>query len=147
VAPVYRSEIRSSGLSATFMVIVDGTLPTVSVQVNDGNPQRSMIGSLTVVFSEPVTLSGGATLLTHVGVPVPSVVTNPSNDRKTYVKTFGSALIGGSLANGYYDVVVNAGAAKEIAGNFLIANLKTTFFRLLGDANGSGTVDAGDFDI
>jgi hypothetical protein len=101
-----------------------GTAPTVSsVQVNNGNAQRSEVKSIQVTFSGPVTFSGGnataAFQLTHVqdGVNVAlfaAVSTNGSNQTVVTLTFSGSetdpvsALNGGpaSLADGRYQLTI-----------------------------------------
>jgi len=140
-----------SAMSAPYIVVVDGTAPFVSGLVtNDGNAQRSMIKSLTLTFNEAVDLSGGAiSLKMHDGSAVPNTtlnVANPSRDKMTFVCTFsGSAITGGSLADGIYDLIVDAGLALDRAGNPLGAAFSRTFHRLFGDFDGNMTVNNADY--
>jgi alpha-L-arabinofuranosidase len=126
--------------------------PTVSsFVVNDGNPQRSKVDSLTVVFNEPVSLSSGAfslDLLPAAGgalVPQTFTYSNPSGDGRTYVLTpTGSNLIGGSLPNGVYEVIVTATDVKDAGGASPTANQTFGFYRLYGDFYGAGTTNFSD---
>jgi alpha-L-arabinofuranosidase len=124
--------------------------PTVSdFIVNDGNVQRSMVDSVTVDFSEPVTLATGAITLDQRsptgGAPTPESFTlsNPSGDQETYVLTFtGSQYVGNSLPDGVYDLVVQAALVTNAADSTLSGGDQTfSFYRLFGDFNGTGVVD------
>jgi hypothetical protein len=122
-----------------------------SVQVNDSSAQRSMVNSATVVFNEPVTLSAGAIVLQrHGGGAVANVnvatPTNPSGDGRTYVVTFwGTAVVGASLPDGVYDLVVKAGLVQDRWGNALASDSTFAFHRLFGDYDGNGTVNSVDY--
>lgn len=123
--------------------------PTLtSFTINDGSVQRSIVTSLTLVFSESVTLSSGAITLEGSGIGGGTqsaqtfTMTNPSNDQKTYVLTFAG---GGSLPNGNYQLVVNAALVHSLAGVAMTGGNQTfTFWRLYGDFTGSGAVDLTD---
>lgn len=130
---------------------VDEVAPTVSSwKINGGGAQRSMVRNLTVVFSEAVTLAGGAvTVLLSTGTAVPNTtinVSNPSADQKTYVLSFaGPAAIGGSLADGIYDLRVTAPAVHDLAGNVMTGSFTQRFHRLFGDGNGDRRVNLVDY--
>jgi hypothetical protein len=125
--------------------------PTISsVSINSSAIQRSMVKRLDVVFSEPVSLSANAiqVLLNTGAAPAGTAlsVTNPSGDQKTYVLTFsGSGVIGGSLADGIYDLLVTASRVQDLAGNPLTANYSQRFHRLFGDSDGNRIVNALDY--
>jgi hypothetical protein len=127
--------------------------PTVSsFTINDGNPQRSMITSLTVVFSEPVTLATGAITLglrpTGGGADMPETftLTNPSGDGETYVLTFTDpSFIGGSLPDGVYDLTMHAALVTNADDATLSGGDQTdSFYRLYGDYFGTGSVGFAD---
>jgi hypothetical protein len=115
-----------------------------SFMVNDGSAQRSMVDSLTINFSAPVTLGAGAiTLKTTSGVSVPFTLS--TTDHKTYVLTFtGSYFIGHSLENGQYVLMVNHTLATGQSGGAMTASQSFSFFRLFGDSNGDGRVNGTD---
>jgi polygalacturonase len=123
-----------------------------SFTVNDGNPQRSMITSLTVLFSEPVNLGSGAITLglrpTGGGPDTPETFTlsNPSGDQQTYILTFTDlSYIGGSLPDGVYDLVVTAAQVTNSVGATLSGGDQTfSFYRLYGDYFGTGSVGFAD---
>ncbi len=122
---------------------VVGTSPAV-LQINDGNVQRSMIDSLTVIFSSSVTLSGTPFTLmngsTSIGLSV-------SGSGTTYTITFtGSTDISyGSLIDGEYTFSINHSDVSGISG--FTSNQTFTFHRLYGDFLGTGTVTAADFSL
>jgi alpha-L-arabinofuranosidase len=126
--------------------------PTVtSFIVNDGNPQRSKVDTLTVVFNEPVKLAANALSLVLLpaagGSPIAQTFTlsNPSGDGQTYVLTpTGSNLVGGSLPNGSYEVIVTATGVTDSAGGSPASNQTFGFYRLYGDFFGAGTVNFSD---
>jgi alpha-L-arabinofuranosidase len=140
---------------------VDGTAdasalaaPTLSsIVIGDGTAQRSVIDSLTVAFSEPVTLSPGAITLDQLppssggaSTPEDFNLTNPSGDQQTYVLTFTDASdIGGSLPDGVYNLSVNAADVQDAAGTTLAGgNPSVSFYRLFGDFYGGGAVNLTD---
>jgi len=143
--------------------------PTVvGVQVNDGTPQRSRVTSLTVTFSEAVTFPGGinaAFQLNRLGPGGPTGTVNLSAVQagNTVTITFldGGAVPTeglGSLIDGVYQLTIVAakvqGAGGSLDGdgngtggdNFATpATGPGRLFRLFGDADGDGDVDAQDF--
>jgi hypothetical protein len=50
-------------------------------------------------------------------------------------------VVNNSIADGVYDITLNAAAVADAAGQALSASRTDTFFRLYGDANGDGTVN------
>jgi hypothetical protein len=143
--------------------------PTVTgVQVNDGSPQRSRVTSLKVTFSEAVTFPGGinaAFQLNRLGPGGPTGTVNLSAVQagNTVTITFldGGAVPtegAGSLIDGVYQLTIVAanvlGAGGNLDGdgngtggdNFQTpATGPGRLFRLFGDADGDGDVDAQDF--
>jgi hypothetical protein len=137
----------TNAATAAFTNFIVAPAPAVqSVVINDGNIQRSMINSLTISFSTPVTLAADAITLSlrNPGGPATSVavtVTNPSSDGRTYVVTFP----GGTLVNGMYDLLISAAGATGALGQKLSGGDQTvTFHRLFGDANGDRNIDVAD---
>ncbi len=123
--------------------------PTVTnFQVNDGNPQRSMVQSLTLTFNERVTLYYGAISLTQrdpnggAAAPETYTLSNPSGDGMTYVLTFTDpSYAGGSLPDGVYDLTVNASLVRNNQGGTPAADQTFSFYRLYGDFLGTGIVN------
>lgn len=139
--------VRDAGSAAP----ADSTAPTVSSSsINAGATQRSMVTQLGVVFSEPVTVNPGAvTVLLSSGLAISNTtitVSNPSADQKTYLLTFsGSGAVGGSLADGVYDLKITATGVRDLAGNPLSGDYTQRFHRLFGDANGDRKVNMVDY--
>ena len=122
-----------------------------SVRINDGSAQRSRVNSITVTFDRPVVRNAGAfTVVGRNGAGAGVFVSseNPSGDGMTWVVTFdGDPVIGGSLPDGVYDLTVVAARvhAGTNTGPTMVTNYLTTFHRLFGDINGSGSVNNLDF--
>jgi hypothetical protein len=126
--------------------------PTVSsFVVNDGSAQRSAVSSLTITFDQPVTLGSNVMQLLRTGGGVaPTLnVSNPSSDGRTYVLTFsGDGSTNGVPADGSYRIVITPSAVVA-QSDFAQPMANTTprvfgFYKLYGDANGDGDVDAAD---
>ncbi len=142
---------------------------TAAVTINDGSAQRSLVKSLTVTFSDAVTLDPGAIRLTApilYGAPLPPSVKLPTtrdiqgvdvatslvNGKTVAVLTFhGVDAVGGALPDGLYDVVVAGAKVRGSAGQLLSgdgtlagSNLSVGFAKLFGDTNGNGMIDDAD---
>jgi hypothetical protein len=138
-----------------------------SVVVNGGAVQRSRVTSLTVTFDQNVSLPGSPASAFQLvresdGAPVTLsvVVDNSSPDTVATLSFIGGAVDYDSLADGRYTLTVFAGSVSSIGGSLdgngdgtggddyvLVGapNTPTNLFRLYGDVNGDGTVDASDF--
>lgn len=118
-----------------------------STQVDIGTAQRSAVRSLTVTFSTPVTLGAGAFTLAGLPGGARLVVAPSAGDARAFTITFaGAGIVGGSLPDGHYTLVVNAAQVKGAStGQAMAANQSTTFDRFYGDSNGDGVVDAVDY--
>jgi hypothetical protein len=130
--------------------------PAVSVTVNDGAAQRSMVRSVTATFDEVVALGPGAFQLTGPGGPVALTVdTSGSTATQTVARlTFGGpGVVAGSLADGLYTFRVVAAQVTAAGGQPLDGDgdgtpggdSVTPLHRLFGDADGDRDVDATDF--
>ena len=135
------------GGAAAGSIVVNAEAPPrlLSVVINDGSTQRSKVNSITVTFDKPVTLEPGAVKLSRrtraLPAQVQTVVTNPSGDGRTFVVTFkGKEIVGGSLSDGIYDLVVNNGLVRDVFGQTPAAKHITTLHRLFGDLNGNRDV-------
>ena len=142
-------------------VIVDpggpglGALPRVqSVIVNDGHAQRSMVTSLTVVFSSLVSVDKGAFELRRHGA-------NKGVDLKVALSTDGGQTVArltfkngrdvtaASLRDGTYRLIIRADKIKDASGQLLDGdedglaggNYVDEFFRRFGDTDGDNDVD------
>lgn len=128
-------------------------------RIDDGTAQRSMVRSLRVTFDailSPTALLGDAFTLTGPLGPVPFTagpIDNSSGHSVVPISFTGAGLENGSLPQGVYNFSViggqlvdgtNAaldGDANGTAGGNYVAQFK----RLLGDADGNGSVGATDF--
>jgi len=136
----------------------------LSIQINDGSPQRSRVTSLTVTFDSPVNLSAGPSDAFQLKRQSDNAVvaTNATLNNNAVTLTFlpGAAVEFGSLADGRYELTVLAskinngnfdGNGDGIGGdNYVFASAAfpdppTNIFRLFGDADGNGSVNSIDF--
>jgi len=161
----------AAGKLGSFQVNVTGggTPPTVTgVQVNTGAAQRSVVTSLKVSFSEAVTFPSGLSAAFQLVRTGPGGATGavnltavPSGADVTLTFLAGGAVPtekGGSLIDGVYQLtvvaanVLGAGGLLDGDGNGSPGGDFVTpgsgagrLFRLFGDADGDGDVDAQDF--
>jgi hypothetical protein len=157
---IYRARVRSVGGTAgdyvlTMAVSADPP-PSVSGPpvVNDGAAQRSRVDSLTVTFSEIVTLGSGAFVLTRTGPGTPTgpvtvaVDTSGSTPTQTVAQlTFSGSLTEfSSLVDGLYTLTVVAAQVTDAAAQTLFGgDYAFDLHRLFGDIDGDRDVDATDF--
>ncbi|MGC4030961.1 MAG: rhamnogalacturonan lyase B N-terminal domain-containing protein [Tepidisphaeraceae bacterium] len=142
---LYSAAITASDVTAWR----NSALPTVtSFAVDNGTQQRSMVRSLTINFDKAVDLGSGALslLLNGNASPVTLTATPTSTEKTEYVVTFsGTGVSAASLADGRYQLVVNAAAVTTAAGLSMNGSTSYSFFRLFGDNDGSATVNFNDF--
>lgn len=129
----------------------------LGVMVNDGDAQRSMVTSLRVEFDGPVTLDPDAfELLDGDGRAIPLVTSFSETDGRTVVVlTFsGETLIGDSLADGQYTLIIHGDKVLDAQGRPLDGDadgeaggdlVDVSIHRLFGDTDGDGDVDNLDF--
>jgi hypothetical protein len=145
-------------------------LPTVVSVTTNSQPQHSMVTSIIVEFSEPVTLPNGvnaAFKLDRVGPNNPTGWVNLNGTINAEFVTLTFATGGdvgidpaGSLIDGIYQLkIIGAnvtGALGLFDGNCdgvggdnweIIGNQDNGLFRLFGDGNGDGVVNATDFNL
>lgn len=119
-----------------------------SVAVNDGHAQRSMVRSLTVTFTSAVSLGAGAFTLTGrngAGDGTLLSWSNPSGDGRRWVMSFsGTPVLGGSLADGVYDLTAFASQISFVNGSAMSGDLTFSFHRLFSDHDGDGDSDNAD---
>ncbi len=134
-----------------------GPVTVQHVFVNNLSPQRSMVTSMMVVFSGPVTWENGAfQLYTGSGQPINSsqitlnVAPMMYHNQAVAILTFsGPQTILGSVPDGQYQVRIMSNLIHDLSGNALDLNhdgqpggtMVVPFFRLAGDLNGDGQVD------
>lgn len=130
----------------------------VSVTIDAGTAQRSMVRSITVTFSNPIEYIGahGFELTDQLDVPIAGVILTTSGiGTNTLTITFsGSPIVGGSLADGKYRLVIDgdnlyaAGRMVDGKGDMTPGSNGTAdFHRMYGDGNGDGSVNSTDFAI
>lgn len=120
--------------------------PTVTaVSVNDGAVQRSMVTKVTVSFDQVVTLDTGAIVVRNLGTTAAAgvqVQTEVVNGRTVATVTFNNwDVVGGSLADGAYQLTVTGSKVRNATGGTMTANRTESFHRLFGDMNGDRTFD------
>jgi hypothetical protein len=135
------------------LAVSRGNPPKVeSIVVNDGSAQRSMVNSITVTFDRVVTLDAGAFALQRPdGSTVDlNVATSVAGGRTVAVLTFaGPGVIGGSLADGNYTLVIRGEHVRDDQGRELDGDgdgngggdQSAAFHRLFGDSDGDRDVD------
>ena len=107
-----------------------------------------MVDSVTYVFNQAVTLGTGAISMdvnsgyTGTTGVVPTISYATIDDGHTWLVTFsGTSVTGNSIADGVYDITLNASAVTADVGSGTLAASQTdTFFRLFGDSNGDASV-------
>lgn len=149
---------NSAGTVTSSPATLTVPVAVTAVTVNGGNSalagsQRSMVDSIVYTFSEPVTLAstGAFTIAVHNGEPgtAPdlswSAISPDGNGASDqWVVTFGgSSVIGGSIANGVYDITLNTTAvtAEQDPSKSITPRATDTFYRLFGDGNGDQAVN------
>jgi hypothetical protein len=141
---------------------ISATPEVVSTAINDGTPQRSMVKSLSVTFSSPVTtLDAGALKLTrHALNPdgtltgatsdISSVLNTPTTtDNLTFTWTFAATADSqnGSLTDGVYSYTIDHLKVHGATGTMSADYAGAMFHRLFGDVNGNKTVNNADFTV
>jgi len=106
--------------------------------VNNGNPEPSMVKSLTYTFANPPLIDTGAFELLRDGKPSKiHLIIAPQADRMTYLITFsGSGVIGGSLPDGHYTLITLYKKVNVLSGPRLTSNDVNTFVSRSGDVHG-----------
>jgi uncharacterized repeat protein (TIGR03803 family) len=104
--------------------------------------QRSMVDAIVYTFNQAVNLGANAITLTAIGQDgiAPTVAYASPDGGFTWVVTFSvNGVQGNSIANGEYQIVLNASAVSAVSGGgTLAANDTETFYRLYGDTIGNG---------
>jgi hypothetical protein len=145
--------------SASFSVSPEAIALAQAPQINGdlsglSGTQRSRVNDIVYTFNHPVTLGANAfSIALHANVTVngttgqtagtlPTLNYSSPDGGFTWVVTFnGDGVVGGSIADGVYDITLNAGAVSDADGQTLSASRTDTFFRLYGDSNGDGRVN------
>jgi endonuclease/exonuclease/phosphatase family metal-dependent hydrolase len=158
---VYGGDANYSGSTSSALSQVVLAPPKVTgVGVNENiaalaGAQRSDVQSIVFHFDHAVTLGAGAiTLALHpnftvngVNQPggvgtIPDVAFATTDGGLSWEVTFsGAGVVGGSIADGVYDITLHASAVTDSAGQTLAADRVDTFYRLFGDSNGDQRVN------
>lgn len=146
------SHNASVSCTATFtdVSVADSTPEVTLATIDDGAAQRSMVRSVKVAFSEPVQLGTDAIRIRFSnGSTIPGAaiaVSNPAGDGRTYTLAFsGTGVLGGSLPDGVYDLIVDGAAVEDLSGNAMVGSYTQRFHRLFGDLNGDRRVNLVDY--
>ena len=150
VGQVVNNSGPAPALTSTTVNGADVTIAGQSVSL--AGKQRSMVDNLVFQFNEAVTLDPGAfTIALHSGVSVngraagtvgtlPTLSWSTPDGGLTWVVTFsGAGVVGGSIADGDYDITV-VSTAVHANGQTMTSDVTNTFYRLFGDTNGAGQV-------
>ncbi|MCK6477705.1 MAG: hypothetical protein L6Q35_12845 [Phycisphaerales bacterium] len=129
--------------------VVDVSPTLSSIVINDGAGQRSMVTSMTVTFSRAMTLGSGAISLQgpsgNYGISVVPLGTYADSYRITFA---GASIIGGSLADGRFELKLVASLIKDSLGRQLLGGTVTQkFHRLFADLDGDADVDSYDLAV
>jgi hypothetical protein len=149
-----RVELNTPPPPALTGTIINGGTPELLNLPTAYANQRSMVKSVKLTFDSPVTLATGAVslavhpnpLVSNPTLPGDLVVRNASGGTglaTDWIITFaGANVIGGSIADGEYDLTINPNLVINATGQHLATQPSTfTFYRLLGDADGNRTVN------
>ena len=133
-------------------VTVNGNLPSLV------GVQRSMVDSIVYSFSEAVNLTAANAFSISVhagqGGTLPTALTwtalNANSDGSSTqwaVAFSGAGVSGGSIADGVYDITLNAAAVTSDANSSVTVQPRAadTFYRLFGDTQGTGKVTTADY--
>jgi surface-anchored protein len=141
----------------------DGAAPprVSSTAVNNGAAQRSRVTTVAVTFDQPVTFAGLPAAAFQLrrqsdnAAPALAAAVDNSGPGTVVTLTFsGPATESASLADGRYTLTVLASQVPGLDGNgdgtpgddyVLVGAPANGLFRLFGDADGDGDVDAQDF--
>ena len=145
----------SSTVTQTVQVAVTGVQVNGNLSALAGS-QRSMVNTVVYSFSEPVNAGANAfSIAVHAGQsgtapPLTWTALSPAADGSStqWAVTFsGAGVTGGSIANGVYDITMNAAAITSDANPAVTSQARSTdtFYRLYGDLTGNQRVTAADY--
>ncbi|MBX7105660.1 MAG: right-handed parallel beta-helix repeat-containing protein [Gemmataceae bacterium] len=148
-----RGQPRSSGTGVDIGAYeVQPAAKVTSVTINNGDAQRSRVTTLKVQFDRLVSSSDLSKAFTFVrqsdSAGVTLSATLDGTQRIATITFVGGPLENGSLADGRYTLTALASqfTGDGIDGDYtLVGTPANGLYRLFGDADGSGQVDASDF--
>jgi len=156
----------SAPTTVTINVTATQPVRVASVQVNDGSDQRSRVTSLRVAFDQPVSFTGNAAdafqLLRQSDsalVTLAAAINNTGPGTVVTLTFTGGPVNANSLADGRYTLTIDASKVGNANGgldgngdgtagdSFVLVGdpASNKLFRLFGDNDGDGDVDAQDF--
>ncbi|MFL5331188.1 MAG: reprolysin-like metallopeptidase [Gemmataceae bacterium] len=147
----------TTGEYVVSLALSDAPPQVTSSVIDDNTVQRSRVTSVTVNFSEPVTLPANPTNAFQLvrTYPTASTVTlgfdsaafaASGNTQAILTFTGPTGLVEfGSLADGNFTLTVFANQVLDSANQPMNANYAVNFHRLFGDQNGDKTVDQNDY--
>jgi hypothetical protein len=150
VAGPFGATATAQGLGGvTFRLTnVKASLPPPRVArfvVNQGNPQRSVINSLTLVFDQQVAILPEVFRLTRVVIDDGRIVRRLevypvalADVRVVGGRTHATLRLPTPLADGTYQLFVNRGRVRNAEGDILAGPNAFRFFQLTGDLDGDG---------
>jgi hypothetical protein len=140
---------------------VSNPVSVTSVVVNGNNSalagiQRSMVNGIVYTFNQAVKLGANAfTLAVHSGqtgtlptLTYTAINPDASGASTQWLVSFsGAGVTGGSIGDGVYDITLNSAAvSSEAAPTATVTPRATdTFYRMYGDALGTGKVNSSDY--
>lgn len=143
-------EATSSAVTVT-SVVVDGNNPALA------GAQRSMVNSIVYSFNQAVTLAtaNAFSIALHASqtgtLPTlnwAAISPDASGASTQWVVTFsGAGVTGGSIGDGVYDITLNVAAvtSESNPAASVTPRATDTFYRLYGDAQGTGKVNTSDY--
>ncbi|MDP9175784.1 MAG: hypothetical protein M3O30_18235 [Planctomycetota bacterium] len=137
------------GQKVTTFDTLKPSLGPIALLVNNGNIQRSMVDSLTLEFNVQINTPTSITLTDGSSNTYSLSLTNPSGDRQTWLISFTSGTVYGSLPDGQYTLSVPSSGVTAYSGGGSVLSSNQTFYfhRLFGDFQGTGTHTAADGNV
>ncbi len=140
----------SSGTAVQVATVVSSANSVTNVQVDDGTSQRSMVRSITLTFQNAISAANLSSVLASLsltrasdGLSVGLKGTLDSSGTVLTLTFTGSSIIGGSLADGRYNLLY--GSTSLLAAGTSGQTDETKYlWRLFGDLSGTACVNAAD---
>ncbi|MCA9128982.1 MAG: hypothetical protein KDB22_17970 [Planctomycetales bacterium] len=156
IADAFGNALPSGEPTTDQTYVLDNIAPTINqFVIDDGSAQRSMLRSLTYEFDTPVAYSFGAFVLqTSTGQSISFSIDISSGVLTNQLVFTFPGLLGGSVADGNYALLIDENLIADAAGNSLDGNNNGVaggardvdeFFRFFGDYDGDRDVDATDY--
>jgi hypothetical protein len=146
----FRAKATTAGLDAVKFLLTNLPLPPRIDRfvVNQGNPQRSVINSVTLIFDQKVAILPEVFRLTRViisnGIVVQRLEVHPVTLARVQLvngRTHATLRFPTPLIDGVYQLFVNRGQIRNGENDILEGANTFRFHRLLGDFDGDGRAD------